>query len=659
MRSSRHFIQRNLALSLVVVLCARIDSGACVHADDEPWKKAVGGVVNALLIRQQVKQADKQYSRGNYQGALESYQAVLKLTNYADLHVRLAHCYAGLNKLSEAASEYQQALQMDNKMHGAYAGLGHIAHIQKDYARAVEQYKRAINLAPQEGAYHNKLGSLYQEQGQFAEAIPAYENAMRCAPKELLYQINLAAALCLSKQFARALSTAEGVIKLAPQHADAHKWRGLALYHSGRAPEATAALEQYLKLSPNTPTDDMARTLLGQLKGGPLPASNSGGTVPSGGAADPVTPRPALYGRPGAVLDAVARPLASPPVATVQGESIAGGAMILSRSDFWQAAARTERSLLLVAQEVQDFAVKVEWEDGGALASADQRAAARLAWLTARYAGVERLPDAPVAGVNAHRFAWVESGDTQRRESLMLEWPRERALIRLTATAPPAIWQTHAAHVFSLLEPRAASGPAAPPAIQTPTPPSVAGTVAPDPAPSTPVTPAPAASAPANAPLVVPAIISTTAPGVGEAQLQSAAIAGGALSVRYSGFWKMTDSASSYLVLSAANAPGFSVWFEWRQAEGGDTPDARAERRLERLREQHERVERVANRSVAGATATQFAWRPGGGSEKETLQVEWLTDDKTVRATVTASVPLWREHGSQIGLLLNAIRKDA
>jgi hypothetical protein len=339
--------------------------------------------------------------------------------------------------------------------------------------------------------------------------------------------------------------------------------------------------------------------------------------------------------------------------------------------DFWQVADRTDNSLMLVAQEVQDFAVKVEWQEGGFPASREEQARERQAWLGARFPGVERLPEGEVAGESAHLFAWVEVSDNERRESLQWQWVRGGALLRLTATAPPLVWDEHGEQVFALFVPPSPGGTGdagrgtrdgeegQPSSFPLQIEGSTGG--------GTP-------EGEAEEPMVVPSIVRQVLPNAhpgrqgGAALPKSAALAEGRLNVRYSDFWRVADSGTSYVVLAAADVPELSVWFEWRPAEGSETLEAIATRRLERLREQYDPVERLPDRTIAGVPAIQFAWvgsgpvralPPDGGTTNatETLQVEWLQEGLRLRATATATPQLWQEQGEQVLRVLEGVGK--
>lgn len=653
--NSSYFAIRRVFIALTLIVFGSRHSLfiPAVQADNEALKQALGGLAGTLLLKQALKSGDKKYARGDYQGALDDYQGVLKTSNTSSVHARIGNAYMGLNRLPEAAAAYQQALQMDGRSHFCYASLGRIAQKQKEYPRALEYFRYALALSPQEADYHGDLGSLYFEQGQFAEATMAYENAVRYDSKSPDFRSRLAASLCMGKRYDKALAAAEIVLKTSPNHAPAHRWRAVAAYNLGRAPEATTALEQYFKLEPNAANDEAIKTLWQQIKSGAPPTldanPNANNTSPLILPGIPTSPnisgsRPALYGKPSAVIAALSVPM---PMSTIKAEeAIAEGAMKLFRSDFWQVADRTGQSLVLAAQEVPDFGVVIEWEDGSLPQTSEQRAIARQSWLSARYNDVERLPSAPlsgiVAGIVSNRFAWVEVTDTERRESLMLEWLVGNWQVRLTAAASPAVWQAHGAQVLALLTKGADnlsnnSNNATPdtPAIET-------------------TNPNPVAQADQ---LVIFSIINKPLPIARPTNLQSIAVADGIYNLQHTDFWQQKESGASYVRLNAVNTPLSTAWIEWRQADATETLETRAAQRLERLREQHELVTPLPNRTIAGAAAFQIAYRTSEqGGIQETLLVEWQERAMMLRVKITAPPQVWQQNEQMLRLLADMQR---
>ncbi|MBI3921636.1 MAG: hypothetical protein HY318_09485, partial [Armatimonadetes bacterium] len=107
--------------------------------------------------------------------------------------------------------------------------------------------------------------------------------------------------------------------------------------------------------------------------------------------------------------------------------------------------------------------------------------------------------------------------------------------------------------------------------------------------------------------LVIASVVSKPA-AEASGDLQEASIGGGALTVRYGKFWQPNGDGDSFARLASAKEPDLTVWVEWKGMEEDDSLDKRAERQLTRQQEQSDRAERLPDRKIAGAMATQIAW---------------------------------------------------
>ena len=59
----------------------------------------------------------------------------------------------------EAEARYREALERDPGLHGAWDGLGMLAHASRRRAVAVDALQRAVALAPRNAAYRVHLGA--------------------------------------------------------------------------------------------------------------------------------------------------------------------------------------------------------------------------------------------------------------------------------------------------------------------------------------------------------------------------------------------------------------------------------------------------------------------------------------------------------------------
>src|ERR1700730_7911761 len=112
-------------------------------------------------------------------------------------------------------------------------------------------------------------------------------------------------------------------------------------------------------------------------------------------------------------------------------EPIADGAFIVRRPDSWQVADTNDNTAMFVSQDLPNAGVIFEWDIHRNLAPEEQ---ARQ--LAQQHGGVEPLPDGQIGDSPAHRYAWVETAEPERREALQVSWPAGDTVIQATAIAP-------------------------------------------------------------------------------------------------------------------------------------------------------------------------------------------------------------------------------
>ncbi len=128
--------------------------------------------------------------------------------------------YLHLQRYEEAASAYQQAIDIDPDFADPMNGLGEVYRKQERYRDAVEFFQGAITLKPDYAlAYHN-LGVSQALLVRYNEAIESLREAVRLNPKDWVGRYNLA-VICLGigdreaalKQYQSLESTAPDLAK--------------------------------------------------------------------------------------------------------------------------------------------------------------------------------------------------------------------------------------------------------------------------------------------------------------------------------------------------------------------------------------------------------------------------------------------------------------
>jgi len=170
-----------------------------------------------------------------------------------------------------------------------------------DAAKAAESLKGAIALYPNFPLALNELGVQYLKLGQTSRAVEALKNAVKLSPDAYGPRLNLGIALLEAKQFEEAETQLREALKRNSSLATAHMYLGvcflrtnryeeaekemlaaiegsgnqlgLAQYYLGgiywkkhEYPKAVAALEDYLRLTPNAHDAERVRATIKDLR---------------------------------------------------------------------------------------------------------------------------------------------------------------------------------------------------------------------------------------------------------------------------------------------------------------------------------------------------------------------------------------------------------
>jgi hypothetical protein len=402
-------------------------------------------------------------------------------------------------------------------------------------------------------------------------------------------------------------------------------------------------------LPTRTPTPALTATPTPAVKPSsprPLPTSPATKASPSASAiSTKEKPRsPQGLGKPEAVIAAVKKN-PSPASGGVHDETIADGAFIVQRPDTWQVTDTTDSSAMFVSQDLPNAGVLFEWD------SDKQASAESVLQLKQEHPDLEPLPDGQMGSAPAHRFAWVEAAEPERREALHVSWNARETAIHATAIAPAAAWQKYPEKILAVLNGRTGEKSATKPKPKSAPVPSEAPTPTASETPS----PTPSASPTAiKAPLLTAAgaVAQSKPPAPGSGELQNKTIADGALTIHYDDSWKISDSGNSYVVLATAKPPELTIWIQWSDGKGKSL-DQVANEAMAKLRARYDVIDSLLNRTIAGAPARQVAWLTSEDNQKrEHLQLDWLQHDTLFRATIVAPPDVWRKCGPQILRLL-------
>ena len=127
-------------------------------------------------------------------------------------YVTLGRVHAETDKFDLALQEYQHALQLEPHNADALMGTANVYERIGRIADAEAEYKKGVALRPDFWDGYNTLGNFYDHQGKYAEAISQYEHAAQLTPDNAVVYINLAAAY-LDRGDPKDLPQAEAALK--------------------------------------------------------------------------------------------------------------------------------------------------------------------------------------------------------------------------------------------------------------------------------------------------------------------------------------------------------------------------------------------------------------------------------------------------------------
>jgi tetratricopeptide (TPR) repeat protein len=253
-----------------------------------------------------------EYQRGRNLEALEWLtKAIQASPKTASFHNNLGLVLVALHRHGEAARRFEQAGQLDDRLHDAFYNLGVARQQLGQVEAAIAAYLKALSLAEEPGTLNN-LGAAYlksrrreeamqcyeralqlhpnhadalfniavalSETGRKADAETRYQQALFCYRQELMRQptapvcVNLAHILLRQCAFLEAEELLRRALQLQPDHSAAFNGLGNLLLATGRAREAVEAYDRAIQLREHDAhayyNRGHARLVLGDFAGG-------------------------------------------------------------------------------------------------------------------------------------------------------------------------------------------------------------------------------------------------------------------------------------------------------------------------------------------------------------------------------------------------------
>lgn len=198
-------------------------------------------------------------------------QIILATPGDAQAKHYLGYLLQQTDRLQEAFEQLTGAIALDGRHAEWHFNLGIVLSKQCLFTAAIEAFTRAIAIDPGKYFYWTNLGSAFESDREWVRAEQCYQAAVNIDPNcpDAFY---LLSALCLKQErFQEARHFNYRGIVVAPAGSKSKIVLGQALYELGRAGDAIALFEDWLKEETDNP---VATHLLAAYRGQQVPAQS-------------------------------------------------------------------------------------------------------------------------------------------------------------------------------------------------------------------------------------------------------------------------------------------------------------------------------------------------------------------------------------------------
>lgn len=232
------------ALPIVAILCSLLGADF-----------AIAQTAPQASIMDLAARAENFEAQGNWEGAAEEYQKILKIDPHS---VAALNALGALNvrqdRFQEGVSYYRRALQIRPDEFAINLNLG-IAYVKmQHYAPAKSPLEKAVQLNPSSFQAEELLGVALIGQDDYAEAITPLEKAMELQPGDLGSNYLLIRSYIETKQYDKAMNGFQHLKELDPGAPWLRILRGQAYDGQGSYEKALGEFEEAKKQLPNDST---------------------------------------------------------------------------------------------------------------------------------------------------------------------------------------------------------------------------------------------------------------------------------------------------------------------------------------------------------------------------------------------------------------------
>jgi tetratricopeptide (TPR) repeat protein len=159
------------------------------------------------------------------------------------------NCYYVLGNYSEAAKDYEEAIESNPNFASAHVNLGNLYLLEYDYEHASDEYKRAIEIEPNSAIAYINLALLEAIEGNLSRALELVTIAISLNDSDQMFAYGARGAIyAQAGQWEQAAKDLTRAIEQDETFALAYTNRGLAYRELGYLDQAIADLERAIEL---------------------------------------------------------------------------------------------------------------------------------------------------------------------------------------------------------------------------------------------------------------------------------------------------------------------------------------------------------------------------------------------------------------------------
>ncbi|WP_372776700.1 tetratricopeptide repeat protein [Mangrovibacterium sp.] len=213
------------------------------------WLSSVASA--QLNINHYIRVGQTRISTGNYVGAIENFNIVIKFKpQLPEPYFLRGVAKHQLEDYRGAITDYDIALQIKPYYPDAYINRG-LAHLSlHEYEDAIADYNSALELSPQNAGIYNNRGIAKLSMKDVDGAIEDYNKALEVSSNFVNAYINRSNANIVKGDLTEAIRDLNRAIIIRPHYASAYLLRGLARFELNDFAAALRDFDQTIKLDP-------------------------------------------------------------------------------------------------------------------------------------------------------------------------------------------------------------------------------------------------------------------------------------------------------------------------------------------------------------------------------------------------------------------------